>query len=169
MKKIICSLQRNVGQFILLAFMAVNLVDKGFAQSITTVTGTVRDAATKETLPAVSIVFAGSSQGTSADNNGHFLLRSAGNFNQIKISFLGYQTLTLDIKPGQNQVINVSLKTTQRELSEIKVKAAKKLNTTIRTTRRSSSSGRSSPIKKKIVSKIMIMQNTINTNAWLFR
>ena len=76
------------GTLIVLFLLSTCLV--AFAQN-TVVKGTVTDAKTKETLPYVTVVFAGSTQGISTDNNGKFSISTSNaTYTQIKISFVGY-------------------------------------------------------------------------------
>ena len=50
-----------------------------FAQT-TIVNGTVTDAKTKEPLPFVTVVFAGSTNGNSTDTHGKFHIATTGNY-----------------------------------------------------------------------------------------
>lgn len=92
----------------------------------TIVKGTVTDAKTKEALPFVTVGFAGSSQGAATDNNGRYTIKTTDNFQQIKITYVGYKTVTRNIEPGKEQTINVALTEDSRQLSDVVVKSAKK-------------------------------------------
>lgn len=97
-----------------------------FASAQTVVNGTVTDAKTKETLPYVTVVFAGSTQGVSTDGQGKFHIVTKGDYNQIKVSFVGYKTALRAIEPGKQQTVNVALASDTRVLNEVVVKAGKK-------------------------------------------
>ncbi len=96
-----------------------------FAQS-TIVTGTVTDAANNKPLPFVIVGFNGTSIGVQADINGKYSLSTSQPVTQLKVSFLGYRTALLHVKPGVTQVINVRLATASNELKEVVVKSGKK-------------------------------------------
>jgi len=96
------------------------------AQNVTTVSGNVIDAKTKETMPAVTVEFIGIPTGTSADNRGHYTLKGAGALKQVKFSFIGYRSVIKDITPGQSQVINISLTEDTHLLKEVVINAGKK-------------------------------------------
>ena len=94
-----------------------------FAQA-TIVTGKVIDAADKEPLPFVTISFPGTTIGVTTDNDGKFTLSTSRQFSQVKISFIGYKELLLNIQPGKTQSLNtVSLQTDSRQLSEVEIKS----------------------------------------------
>jgi hypothetical protein len=92
----------------------------------TVVKGTVTDAKTKEGLPFVTVTFAGSSQGGATDNNGRYTIRSNDQFQQIKITYVGYKTVLRNVEAGKEQVINISLTEDSRQLSDVVVKSGKK-------------------------------------------
>jgi hypothetical protein len=112
------------GTLIVLFLLSTTMLS--FAQN-TVVKGTVTDAKTKETLPYVTVVFAGSTQGISTDNNGKFSISTSNaTYTQVKISFVGYKTVIRTIEPGKEQTINVALGIDQRLLNEVVVKGGKK-------------------------------------------
>ncbi|NCD71506.1 DUF5686 and carboxypeptidase-like regulatory domain-containing protein [Mucilaginibacter agri] len=123
MKKILTKL-RYKSTLLLLLLISTTL----FAQAQNTVVrGTVTDAKTKETLPYVTVVFAGSTQGISTDNNGKFTITTSNaTYNQIKVSFVGYKTVVRAIEPGKEQTINIALGVDTRLLGEVVVKGGKK-------------------------------------------
>lgn len=95
-----------------------------YAQTI--VKGTITDSKTKEGLPFVTVNFAGSSQGAATDNNGHYTIKTNDQFQQIKITYVGYKTVTRNIESGKEQTINIALTEDSRQLSDVVVKSAKK-------------------------------------------
>ena len=122
MKKIFSSI---LHKSILLLFILLTSALGAFAQGIT-VKGIVTDAKTKQPLPFVTVVFSGSTDGISTDNQGKYRITTTDNYSQIKVSFIGYKTVTRDIEPGKEQEINIALADEQQQLSEVVIKAGKK-------------------------------------------
>ena len=99
----------------------------------TIVHGTVTDARTHETMPAVTVVFDSTTNGHSSDNNGRYtVVDESGKNTKIKISFIGYTTVVKTITPGQTQTIDVALAEDRHVLTEVTVKAGKKTRYTNR-------------------------------------
>ncbi|UEG53335.1 DUF5686 and carboxypeptidase regulatory-like domain-containing protein [Mucilaginibacter daejeonensis] len=98
----------------------------GYAQSITVVQGTITDAKTKQPLSFVTVGFAGSSQGAATDNNGHYVIRTNDNFAQIRVTYVGYKTVTRNIDAGKEQTINIALNEDSRQLGDVVVRSGKK-------------------------------------------
>jgi hypothetical protein len=97
-----------------------------FAQA-TIVTGTVTDAGTKETLPFVTISFAGTTIGTPTNGDGKYTITTNKPFTQIKATFIGYKDAIVTIEPGKTQTINIKLTPLNEQLSEVVVKGGKKV------------------------------------------
>jgi hypothetical protein len=109
--------------FLLTLFIFSSLVT--FAQ-VTKVSGVVTDAKTKQTLPFVNIFAADSSVRVTADNDGKYDLESNKPFSQIKVSYVGYKPITLNVSPGQEQVINIHLTPSTQQLSGVVISSGKK-------------------------------------------
>ena len=115
---------------LLLIFLTVLLLEvsgRAYGKGATVVTGTVTDAATKQTIPGVSVSFTGTATGTSTDNNGHFTLSGNGNFTRVTITFIGYKPVTRDIVAGEEQVINVVIAEDPHLLKEVVINSGKKI------------------------------------------
>lgn len=85
------SLKRVAGTTSFLLFCSLSLYGQ-------IVTGVVKDAQTKKPLAGTNIIQAGTQNGTSANENGAFRLElTAGQSSEIKISFVGYKSKTIDI------------------------------------------------------------------------
>jgi hypothetical protein len=110
---------------ILMLFILLTSVLWSYAQS-TVVNGTVTDAKTKAPLPFVTVVFAGSTDGISTDNQGKFHITTSASYSQIKISFVGYKTAIRAIEPGKVQTVNAALTEENQQLSEVVIKSDKK-------------------------------------------
>lgn len=100
-------------------------VSSAFAQK-TIITGTVRDAVTKETLPYVSIFFNDTRIGTQTDIDGNFKISTNEDYNQLKFNYVGYEVLVKNIVVGQTQKIDVLLKSNAQSLNEVTIIAGKK-------------------------------------------
>jgi hypothetical protein len=77
-------------------------------------------------MPGVSVSFDGTTIGNSTDVQGNYRISSDGNYNRIKISFIGYKTLYRDITPGTAQNINIVLTEDRKTLNEVVIKSGKK-------------------------------------------
>jgi outer membrane receptor protein involved in Fe transport len=91
----------------------------------TTVTGTVKDAKTGETLPGANIKVSRKLVGTSTDFDGNFVLKVTDNppFT-LEITMLGFQTAKVEITKN-NEKIEVALTENATSLDEIVVSASR--------------------------------------------
>ncbi|HEY9048759.1 MAG TPA: DUF5686 family protein [Ohtaekwangia sp.] len=92
-----------------------------YAQTQTTVTGTITDKDTKDPIPFVNVIFAGTSVGTVSDVNGTYKIHTTEAYTQVQFSFIGYKTITRNIKNGEANVLNVRLEPEATVLKEIEV------------------------------------------------
>lgn len=90
------------------------------AQSVT-ISGTVTDAGTKETLPGVSVMVKGSTIGTVTDNKGRYQIAAPNAQSVLVFAFIGYAKQ--EITAGNRQLINVALSTDDNKLNEVVVTA----------------------------------------------
>ena len=74
-----------------------------FKQQMQTVSGTVTDAETGETLPGVNVVLKGTSTGTATNSEGQYKLDVPSLQETLVVSFIGYQTLEVPIN-GRSQI-----------------------------------------------------------------
>ena len=88
-----------------------------FGQDIN-VKGVVKDAATGETLPGVSVVVKGTSVGTETDFDGMYQLKNVKKGSTLIFSYLGMQTKEV---VANKEVINVTLDESAQQLDEIVV------------------------------------------------
>ncbi|OKS88544.1 DUF5686 and carboxypeptidase-like regulatory domain-containing protein [Mucilaginibacter polytrichastri] len=93
----------------------------------TVIKGVITDAKTKETLPAVTVTFVGTTIGVSADNNGNYLLKGNGANTQVKFSFIGYKSVFVTLTPGQELVKNIAMSEDTHLLNEVVVTSGKKV------------------------------------------
>jgi len=90
-----------------------------------TLSGTVVDASSGETLPGASVQVPSTGSGTAADAQGQFTLRlEPGNY-EVRVSFVGYQTQTrnVSITAGSTTSVRVQLEAREGELDEVVVTA----------------------------------------------
>src|SRR5690606_30435908 len=92
-------------KYILIAGMALCISIVSQAQTIT-VTGTVKDAATREPLAFCNVTIAGTTTGTSTDTNGKFSLQideHSLNAGTLVFSFVGYVTDSVKLSTNKTQ------------------------------------------------------------------
>lgn len=83
-----------------------------------TVTGTIVDGQTRETLPGVNVVLKNSSRGTVTDVDGKFRIEASAN-DTIFFSFVGYHTEAVPI--NNRSVIDITLRPSMQSLEEVLV------------------------------------------------
>lgn len=93
-----------------IGLFAVMLFSASFAFAQTTISGTVKDGATGETLAGVNIIVKGKVVGTNTDVNGKFTLK----VNQepplaISLSFVGYTPQEIEITSANTSELNINL------------------------------------------------------------
>lgn len=71
-----------------------------------------------ETVPFANVIFTDSSEGTVSDENGKFYLQSKKTYTAIEISFIGFETRKITIKPRDLQ-LKIVLKEAAARLNEI--------------------------------------------------
>ncbi|MDG5798937.1 SusC/RagA family TonB-linked outer membrane protein [Marinilabiliaceae bacterium ANBcel2] len=97
--------------FILLLSSAIN------AQN--TVTGTVTDAESSETVPGVHVVVHGTSQGTITDVDGQYSLSVPDEDSELEFSLIGYETKIVPVQG--REVVDVEITSSLTELDEVVV------------------------------------------------
>ncbi|PQJ79103.1 SusC/RagA family TonB-linked outer membrane protein [Polaribacter porphyrae] len=104
-------LKEKVYLFVLANFLSITILN---AQDIT-VTGKVVDIKTSESLPGVSILVKGTTQGTVSEFDGTYTIK-AKNGDFLVFSYLGYQTKEVKVS---STILNVSLEESAESLDEI--------------------------------------------------
>lgn len=112
--------------FLLLPVLLFSFV--AYAQVSTKVSGVITDAKTNQTLPFVNVFAADSSVNITADEEGKYTLISKPDkpFSQIKVSFVGYKPTIINVKSGQEQIVNIKLVPISQQLSEVVIRSGKK-------------------------------------------
>ncbi|MBP0903007.1 carboxypeptidase-like regulatory domain-containing protein [Mariniflexile gromovii] len=93
-----------------------------FAQ--TKVSGYVFDE-NNQPISFANVLFKGSTQGTITDENGKFYLESSTTWNDLIISFLGYETLNVSLTKKVNYDLKFVLKEEAAQLSQVFIVAGK--------------------------------------------
>jgi outer membrane receptor protein involved in Fe transport len=112
----------NLIAFIFLSFQfSFSEVNNG------SVSGEVRDAVTKQPLPGANIVIAGTSLGTTCNEQGYYVIKNVqpGKY-QLKATLIGYESSVnsdVVVSPQRNKKISFELKTTDIEMSAVDVQS----------------------------------------------
>jgi hypothetical protein len=109
----------------------ITLVLIGFCSSaqITKIMGKVTDAKTGEAMPFVNITLRNTKVGCITDMNGNYKIETSVSSDSLIASYLGYQRKTVKIYNGKFQTINIQLKSSSLELSEVTVSTKKRQRT----------------------------------------
>ncbi len=76
----------------------------------TVVKGTIKDADTKEELSFADVIFTNSFIGGPAEFDGSFEISTTDlSYTSISVGYTGYETVVIDIKPGEEQFIEVEM------------------------------------------------------------
>ncbi len=110
---------------LLLLFVSFNL----WAQTPTSIHGTVIDADNNEGVPFATVVFTGTTIGTTTDVDGRFNLSSGEGVSvkSVTVSHLSYKPKTVSVKQGIAQDLIVSLNNNEAQLQEVLIKSSKKV------------------------------------------
>jgi len=103
------------------------------AFSQTRIGGEVVDK-TGNPLPFVNVIFLNSSEGTTTSEKGMFYLKSDKDYKTAEISYIGYETMEVPLKMGDNLNMKIVLKEASESLAEVIVyqgKTSKKNNPAI--------------------------------------
>ncbi|WP_204345478.1 TonB-dependent receptor [Psychroserpens algicola] len=110
----------------LLLLVIVNVL---FAQETITLSGTITDANSNETLIGVNIIFPELQTGTNTNEYGFYSISLPKGAYKIQISYLGYTTITETITFSEDNIINYKLAESSETLNEVVIKQdVEKLN-----------------------------------------
>ncbi|MDO4756846.1 MAG: carboxypeptidase-like regulatory domain-containing protein, partial [Parabacteroides sp.] len=84
--------------------------------------GVVSDSITGEKLPYASVILKGTTIGTATDETGTFSFSSPTTYGELVISFLGYNTQEIKIRPGKTHSFNIRLVPDGITLNEVTIK-----------------------------------------------
>jgi iron complex outermembrane receptor protein len=68
--------------------------------------GTVLDNELKAALPGVNVMVKGSTNGASTDMDGKFILTTTATSGQVVISFVGFQSQTVNFKVNKGETVD---------------------------------------------------------------
>ena len=87
------------------------------------ISGRVIDSDTGEPIPSANVYYESQRHvGTTTDRRGRFTLRVSGRRDTLVVSFVGYETVKRAVRAGEKRTVNVSMKSLDREWSELVVK-----------------------------------------------
>ena len=114
-------------RFLYLLIFATLTLPAAHAQSTGTISGTVRDGQTQETLPGVTVLLEGTALGTATDGAGRFRLAGVptGSYN-LRATFVGYEALlrpNVQVSSGNANVLTLELTAGAAQLGEVQVVA----------------------------------------------
>lgn len=96
------------------------------------ITGTVNDGEFNDVLPFANIIIKGTTQGTTSDFDGKYVLEVAPGTYTVSFSYLGYQTKEISeviITAGAEQIIDITLEPLANALDEVVVTTTVSKNT----------------------------------------
>ncbi len=94
------------------------------AQQRTTITGTIKDAASGEPLPFVTVLIPSAKTGTTANVDGYFSFINIADTSTVQFSYIGYKTKSMKLNTSlSNTNILVELNTQGSDLGEVTVTA----------------------------------------------
>ncbi|GAB4032167.1 SusC/RagA family TonB-linked outer membrane protein [Spirosoma gilvum] len=109
-----------MNRIVYLFLLWLGLLPAVYAQQTRQVTGQVKDGATGGTLPGVSVVLKGTTQGTTTDADGKYTLRVPDRADvRLNFSFIGY--VTQEVAVGNRSTLDVSLVSDEKTLNEVVV------------------------------------------------
>jgi hypothetical protein len=91
----------------------------------TVVSGTIRDSR-NATIPFVSVIFVGSTNGMNSDIQGKYKLSARGSFTQIKFTYVGYKAVIKNIIPGKEQTLDIVMEEDTKVLNEVVITSKKR-------------------------------------------
>ena len=103
----------------LLLILALLLLKTTVFGQVRSISGTVSDELTKETLPGATVVIKGTTKGASTDINGKFTLEVGPNDVLLAITFVGYEPKEVSI--GSQNNYSIFLTSSKIMLSELVV------------------------------------------------
>ncbi len=92
--------------------------------SQTKISGYVHDEY-NEPIAFANIIFSGTSEGTTSDENGKFYLESEKQLKQLRVSFVGYKSLTVQLDKAVNFNVKYVLQEDVAQLSQVLVVSGK--------------------------------------------
>ncbi|WP_069660127.1 TonB-dependent receptor [Arcticibacter eurypsychrophilus] len=110
------------------------LISPIFAQQRFTVSGTIRDAETGETLIGATVRIQGNSQSPSTSSNAYGFYSLSGNSGEymVRVTYTGYQTFSQKIVLNSSLKLNIELKTNKAVLDEVVISSRSRKDENVR-------------------------------------
>ncbi len=113
---------------LLLAVVPFNSQAENLMQDQKTISGTVKDIETGESIAGAAITIKGTNIGTSTNANGEFTLQASIG-NELYVSFIGYVTTIVTVTEANTYTISLSV--SSQQLNEIVVVGSRNQNRTV--------------------------------------
>ena len=125
-------LSQNIKHFFLLLII-VSITTFSYAQEKITISGTIQDTETGETVLGANVYFKNTSIGTTTNNYGFYSITAPKGSYTLIISYLGYNTLEKSIDLMTTKTLNFSIVPSSIALEEIVIVAEEGEQTNIKT------------------------------------
>ena len=117
--------QMKTNNLIKIAIFSLLLLIGNFAMAQTTISGSITDSETGESIPGANIIVVGSRTGAATDFDGNFVLTSSTELPfSIEVSSIGFNSTILEVTSADQQ-ISISLEAGQN-LDEIIISASRR-------------------------------------------
>ena len=117
--------QMKTNNLIKIAMFSLLLLIGNFAMAQTTISGSITDSETGESIPGANIIVVGSRTGAATDFDGNFVLTSSTELPfSIEVSSIGFNSTILEVTSADQQ-ISISLEAGQN-LDEIIISASRR-------------------------------------------
>ena len=117
--------QMKTNNLIKIAMFSLLLLIGNFAMAQTTISGSITDSETGESIPGANIIVVGSRTGAATDFDGNFVLTSSSELPfSIEVSSIGFNSTILEVTSADQQ-ISISLEAGQN-LDEIIISASRR-------------------------------------------
>jgi len=133
----------------IIALMAFFIVFANFALAQDIIKGKVSDAGTRQPLVGANVTVPGTQAGTTTDNGGYFTLAQTGKVDSLRISYIGYKSVTVKAAP----LLTIFLEPSTNSLREAVITALGNQTTLLR-----------SPVPVTVVTNDMLLRQS-STNA----
>ena len=108
----------------ILTFLLILFSGSLFSQT-TKITGLVTEVSTGQPMPYVTVSIAGTAAATKTNNQGKFELVGPATASKVQFNYIGFKTLTINIKSGTEQALTIRLEEDSQSLKEVSITTAK--------------------------------------------
>ena len=99
---------RRLLAYVTLTALPMLMVMASFAQSVT-IRGTIKNSASQETIPAVSVLIKGTSEGTYTDDRGNFSISTSKKLPiTLEISAIGFESKSVTVSKAENVAVSLT-------------------------------------------------------------